>query len=175
MKTGIGDTLKSRLFAGIVHAGLWVLFLLAVMGLAGKLPDFHDSESFFSAPQSPVPVVGLEHLSSPTSWPKPIIDTNALNPFLTRHFIPPQVPAPPAPTTRKFEMTYQGFYQSDGGLKQTLVKVGENFIVTPMGGKLLSNLFVAEATMQALILTNPIPRTNVLPLNAKREIEVPLQ
>jgi hypothetical protein len=72
-------------------------------------------------------------------------------------------------------MTYQGFYQSDGGLKQTLVKVGESFIVTPMGGKLLSNLFVAEATMQALILTNPIPRTNVLPLNAKREIEVPLQ
>src|SRR2546421_9655861 len=39
---------------------------------------------------SPAPVAKLLNLFSPTVWPTALEATNALNPFFTRHFIPPQ-------------------------------------------------------------------------------------
>jgi len=175
MKSSLMDTLKSRWFAVVVHFGLWILLLLAILGFGGSPPNFNDSDSLASAPQSPIPVAGLEQLSSPAAWPKPAENTNSLNPFSTRHFIPQQAPAPPTPTTRKFELTYQGFYQSETGPRQPMVKLGDTFLVTPIGSRMLSNLFVADATMQFLTLTNPAAKTNVLPLNTKKEVEVPIQ
>ncbi len=178
MKTSFAETLKSRWFAGTVHLGLWVLLVVAILGFGGSPPEFHDPDSLSSPPQSPIPVAGLEQVSSPAVWPKPVESTNTLNAFSTRHFIPQQTPAPPAPpppTTRKLEVTYQGFYQSEAGPRQTMVKFGDVFLVTPIGSRMLSNLFVADATMQFLTLTNPAAQTNVLPLNTKKEVEVPIQ
>ena len=48
-------------------------------------------------------------------------------------------------------------------------------MVTPVGAKVVTNWFVAEATLQSLTLTNLTAQTNVLTLNAKKEIEVPIQ
>ena len=175
MKSGVVETLKSRWFATTVHVGLWILLALSVLGFSGSLPNFSDSDSSASAPQSPIPVASLEQLSSPAAWPNLAGNTNGLNPFSTKHFFPPPVAPPPAPTTRKFEVTYQGFYQSESGALQTMVKLGTNFIVAPVGSRMLSNLFVADATMQFLTLTNTSAKTNVLPLNTKREVEVPIQ
>jgi len=175
MKSSLADILKSRWFAIVVHAGLWILLVLAIMGFSGNLPSFNDTDSSFSAPQSPIPVAGLEQLSSPAAWPKLAENTNNLNPFSTKHFFPPQVAPPPAPTTRKFEVTYQGYYQSENGPLQTMLKLGTNFIIAPVGSRMLSNLFVANATMQFLTLTNTSAKTNVLPLNTPREVEVPIQ
>jgi|SRR4051812_16258087 hypothetical protein len=175
MKPGIADTLKSRWFAILVHIGLWVLLIFALIGFSGSTPDFRDTDSLSSIPQTPIPVAGLEQLSSPGTSPKSGHDTNSLNPFFTRHFIPQQAPAPPAPTTRKFDVTYQGFYQAEAGLRQAMVKLGDAFLVTPVGSRMLSNLFVADATHQFLTLTNSAAQTNVLPLNTKKQIEVPIQ
>ena len=175
MRSGLVDTLRSRWFAITIHFALWILLVLAILSFGGSLPDFHDSDSQSSAPQSPIPVAGLEQLSSPAAWPKAGGSTNSLNPFSTRHFIPAQTPAPPAPTTRKFEVTYQGFYQSEAGPRQIMVRLGTNFMVTPLGSRMLSNLFVADASMQFLTLTNPAAQTNVLPLNTTKEVEVPIQ
>ena len=82
---------------------------------------------------------------------------------------------PPAPTTKKNELTYHGFYQSAGGAKQTMVKFGDAFLTTTLGAKLTANLFVAEASPQALTITNLANQTNTLLLNTKKEIEVPIQ
>ena len=84
-------------------------------------------------------------------------------------------PAAPVPTTRKIEVTYQGFYESGDGPRQVIVKVGEAFIVAPIGARVATNLFVSTATMQTLTLTNLAAQTNILSLNTKKEIEVPIQ
>jgi hypothetical protein len=172
MKPGLRETLRSRQFALLVHLGLWALLIVAVLGMSGTMPPFGEAESFSNTPQTPVPAARLAQLFTPANWPKSVISTNTLDPFYTRHFIPPQ---PPAPTTRKFELTYQGFYQSEGGAKQTMIKIGDGFVITPVGGRVLSNLFAADATMQTLLLTNAAAGTNLLTLNAKKEVEVPIR
>jgi len=145
---------------------------LAVTSLGGKAPEFRDSDAGASPPQSPAPVAGLERLFSPGVWPKSLAETNTLSPFYTRYFIPL---APPPPTTRKIEVTYQGFYQSGDGPKHTIFKLGDAYLVAPVGARIATNLFIAEATMQTLTLTNLAAGTNLLPLNAKKEIVVPIQ
>ena len=164
--------LRNPWFTAGVHAGLWLLLYLAVVNLGGKVPELQDAKGVTNPPHSPVPVAGLERLFSPGGWPKSLTDTNRLNPFVTRYFIPP---APPPPTTRTIEVTYQGFYQTGEGPKKTIFKLGDAYQVAPIGARIATNLFIAEATMQALTLTNLAAQTNILPLNVKQEIVVPIQ
>ena len=166
-------TLRSRWFVTCIHTSLWLLVYLAVTNLGGKAPDFRDAEAVAPPPQSLAPVARLDSLVSPGSWPKSLIDTNRLNPFFTPYFIPPA--PPPPPTTRKIEVTYQGFYQTGDDVKRTIFKLGEAYLVAPIGARIATNLFIAEATMQALTLTNLSAQTNILPLNTKKEIIVPIQ
>jgi hypothetical protein len=154
-----------------MHATLWLLVYLALTHLGGKAPELRDTDAV-APPQSLVPVAGLERLFSPRIWPQSLIDTNKLNPFFTPYFTPP---APPPPTTRKIEVTYQGFFQTGVDLKRTIYKLGEAYLVAPIGARIATNLFIADATMQVLTLTNLSAQTNILPLNKKTEIVVPIQ
>jgi hypothetical protein len=164
--------LRNRWFVTAVHACLWLLLYLAVAGLGGKAPDLRDADGATSPPHSSVPVAGLEQLFSSGSWPKSLVETNRLDPFVTHYFIPPVAPPP---TTRKIEVTYQGFYQTNNGPKHTIFKLGDTFQIAPIGTRIATNLFIADATMQTLTLTNLAAQTNVLPLNTKKEIVVPIQ
>ena len=83
------------------------------------------------------------------------------------------MPAPP--TTRKIELTYQGYYQTEGSPKTAILKLADVYIVVPVGAAVATNFYVSEATMQSLTLTNPRSQTTLLPLNAKKEIEVPVK
>ena len=172
MHPTLKKTLRTRWFVACLHASLWLLVYLALTNLGGKAPDFRDADAAATPPQSPAPVAGLERLFSPGIWPKSLIDTNRLNPFFSPYFIPP-APPPPA-TTRKIEVTYQGFYQTGDDLKRVIFKLGEAYLVAPIGARIATNLFIAEATMQVLTLTNLSAQTNILPLNAKKEIVVPI-
>jgi len=172
MTPAITRMLRSRWFAACVHGSLWLLLYLAVTNLGGRAFNYGETDSSASLPHSLVPVAPLGRVFAPDVWPKTLGDTNTLNPFFTRHFIPRQA-APP--TTRTIELTYQGFYQTGGGPKQAIFKLGEAFISAPVGAKVATSLFVAEATMQVLTLTNLAAQTNIVPLNVKKEIEVPIQ
>jgi len=166
-------TLRSRWFIIGLQVSLWVLLYLAVANLGGQSPDFRDGDGAAAPPQSAVPVAGLERLYSSSVPPRTLIGTNTANPFLTRYFVPPA--PPPPPTTRKIEVTYQGFYQTGDGPKQTIFRLGEAFLVAPVGTRIATNLFIAGVTMQAMTLTNLAAQTNIVPLNAKKEIVVPIQ
>lgn len=168
----IKKTLRNRWFVIGLHASLWLLLYLAISNLRGKAPDFRESDATANPPQSPAPVAGLEGLFSPGIWPKSLNETNTLSPFFTRYFVPP---TPPPPTTRKIEVTYQGFYQSGEGLKQTIFKLDQAYGVAPIGTQITNDLFVADATIQALTLTNLAAQTNIVPLNAKQEITIPIR
>jgi hypothetical protein len=155
----VKKTLRSRWFVAGLHASLWLLVYLALTRLGGKAPDFRDSDSAAPPPQSPAPVAGLERLFSPGIWSKSLLDTNRLNPFFTPYFIPP---AAPLPTTRKIEVTYQGFYQTGDDLKRAIFKLGEAPPIAPPGARIATNPLVAQATMPATTLTNLSAPTNNL-------------
>ena len=168
----VKKALRSPWFVVGLHACLWILLYLAVTSLKGKAPDFHEADAATIPPQSPAPVAGLERLFSPGVWPESLVQRNKLNPFFTSYFVPP---TPPPPTTRKIEVSYQGFYQTGDGLKHTIFKLNDAYNVAPIGAQIATELFIAEATIQALTLTNLTAQTNIVPLNAKQEIVVPIR
>jgi hypothetical protein len=175
MKQPFLQLLRNRWFAAFIHACLWILVFLAAFGVTGKMPDVREEEAFSVPPQDPVPVAKLGQLFGGEFSPrKPAATTNE-DAFYTRYFVPPPTPTPPVPTTRKFELIYEGYYGTSDGPKQTLVKLGDTFIVAPVGGRVISNLFVSDVSFQALSLTNTTGQTNVLLLNVKKEVEVPIK
>ena len=175
MTPGVTKAIRSRWFAIVTHAGLWLLLYLAVTGLRGRPPEMREADGTSAPPQRLVPVGKADQLLNRATWPKLEPATNTANPFFTKHFIPPPAPPPPAPTTRKIELTYLGFYTSDGSKKQVIVRLADALLVTPLGAKVTANLFATDATAMSLTLTNSTPQTNLLQLNVKKEIEVPIQ
>jgi hypothetical protein len=175
MKPPLIKALRSRAFMGGCLAGLFILLALALAGLRGKRPVYQELASLPAPPQSPAPVGSLERLFSPGAWPKPLAASNAVSAFYTTHFIPPPAPAPPAPTTRRIELVYHGFFEAGAGPKTVIVRMGDAFLNAPLGSRLTANLYAAEASMASLVLTNPAAATNLLKLNTKKEIEVPIQ
>lgn len=165
--------LRGRAFALGVHFGLWLLLVLVLVKIGGKAPEFRDSDSFSAPPQTLTPVARLGSLFASSQWP--LAGMEGSSPFFTRYFVPVPSPTPPAPTTRKIEVIYQGFFQAEGGPKTAIVKFGDSFIVVPIGSGVATNFYVADATLQSLTLTNPLSEPTLLPLNAKKEIEVPIK
>ena len=53
--------------------------------------------------------------------------------------------------------------------------MGEKMVPIPVGGRVVTNLFVVDATLRTLTLTNTIAQTNVIALNTKQVVEVPIQ
>jgi len=166
------QTIKSRWFVTVLHAGLWLLLALVVLRLRGTTTHYLETASHTSPAQNPVPVARLEKLFAPGSWFKPPHETNSPSLFATRHFIPP-TPAPP--TTRKVELSYQGFYQTGEDSRHVFLQVDGALVISLVGGRIANDLFIADAAFQTLTLTNAAAQTNVLTLNTKKSVEVPVK
>jgi hypothetical protein len=166
--------LQNRSFVILVHCGLWLLFYLALMGLGGRTPRFRGIPSPSASPRSLLPAARLQRLFAGDARPKIPAGTTSLNPFFTRHFNPLQPPSPP-PTTRDIELTYLGFYQTADGPVHTMIKLGDAILVTTLGSNVTANLFAADASVTSLTLTNPARQTNLLELNTKTKMKVPIR
>ena len=71
-------------------SSLWLLLYLALAGLRGKAPDFREADGVCQPAAKPRHRSPRSNgLFSPGVWPKTLIDTNTLDPFFTRYFIPP--------------------------------------------------------------------------------------
>jgi hypothetical protein len=174
MVTPMLQFLRNRWFVTGVHAALWLVLYLAVVSFGAKAPALRDTVALSSPASSPAPVSKLEHLFSPGAWPRLDVATNVTPLFFTRYFTPTPPPPPPAPTTRKVDITYLGYLQTEGGPAQVMVKLADAFVVRSVGGYISTNWLVGSATLQILTLTNTAAQTNLLPLSAKKEIEVPV-
>ncbi|HTL59204.1 MAG TPA: hypothetical protein VL361_26260 [Candidatus Limnocylindrales bacterium] len=174
MSSTLVQILRGRPFAVGVHVSLWLLLGLVMFKVGGKAPDFRDSDSFSAPPQNLAPVTTLGSLFASVQWPTSASGEGP-SPFFTRYFVPVPSPEPPPPTTRKIEVTYQGYFQAEGSPKTAILKVGDTFVAAAVGSALETNYFVADATMQTLTLTNQAAQTTLLPLNSKKEIEVPIK
>jgi hypothetical protein len=164
--------LRNRWFVVGVHAGLWILLYLALTQLRGKAPDFREADAIANPPQSPAPVAGLERLFLPGIWPKTLVQTNMPNPFFTLYFVPPP---PPPPTTRKINVAYQGFSQINEGVKQVGYQLDNVFNTARIGTQIATELFIADATIQALTLTNAAGQTNTVGWNTNKDIIIPIK
>ena len=173
--SALAQILRSRWFAITVHLGLWAILYVAVTRIGGALPDIHLAETTTAPNPNPVPAQAMATLFSSGQWPSLKAGSNLANPFFTTYFVPPPSPTPPPPTTVKVEVTYQGFYEAGDTVKHIVTKVGELFVVAVIGAPITTNLFIADASLQSLLLTNHVAQTNLVPLNSKREIEVPLK
>ncbi|HEY5911874.1 MAG TPA: hypothetical protein VJA21_14825 [Verrucomicrobiae bacterium] len=168
--------LRSRWFALCVHAALWVVLYLAVLNLRGKAPGFSESAASALQPQPSLPVGKLDALFASGQISQAISNpTNIPSPFFTRYFVPPAPAPPPAPTTRKIEITYQGFYQTTDGPKHAVLSVAGGLMVAQVGALVATNVYVADADLRSVVLTNTAAQTNTLTLNTKKEIEVPIR
>jgi hypothetical protein len=168
--------LRSRGFAWSVHAALWLLLYLTIVGLGGEMPEFQETASFSTPPQSWVPVANLSSVVSPAPWPKSLVATNIPNIFFTTNFVTPAPPPPPPPpTTRKISVSYQGFYQAPDSPKMVMVVVETNHVFARVGASIATNHFIADASLLSMTLTNTAGQTNVVPLNTKKDIEVPVK
>jgi hypothetical protein len=182
----LSEILRSRWFSGCVHAALWLLLLLVFTDIGGKRPQFRERPDPAAAVApvpvakleiAPVPVAKLENLFAPVGQRKPVVDAGSRNPFDTTYFIPQTAPPPPSPTTRIIALTYQGFYQTGDSPKRAFIRFNDALASVPVGGSVATNLFVASATATNLTLTNRAiaGQSNVLVLNTKKEIEIPIK
>ncbi len=169
------QTLRSRWFAVSVHIGLWFLLFVAVTKFGGKAPVYRDAVALSSPAQSPAPVGKLERLSTPGIWPTILKDTNAVSLFFTKHFIPPLTPPPPKPTTRKIDITYLGFSDAEGSARLVYFKLADAIEVKAVGAHVTTNWFIGGAAFQSLSLTNLAAQSTLVPLNEKKQIEVPIE
>lgn len=174
MRPAIVRPLRSRSFVILTHAGLWLLFCLALAGLGGKTSGFREIQSPSASPRNLLPTARLRRLFAGDARPTIPAQTNWLNPFFTWHFNPAQAPSPP-PTTRDIELTYLGFYQTADGPKKAMVKLGDAILVAGVGSNLTANLFAADASIISLVLTNPAGQTNRLSLNTRTAMKVPIR
>ncbi len=176
MSTVVQQILRNRWFILGVHAALWLLLYLGIANLRGRAPAFRQAESPPPPTQSALPVLKLEPLFASGQVAQSICTpTNANNPFFSRYFVPPAPPAPPPPTTRKIEVTYQGFYQTAEGPKHAVLNLAGGLMVVRVGALLATNVYVADASLQSVVLTNTTAQTNTLTINSKTEIEVPIR
>lgn len=179
----LGETLRSRWFAICLHTALWLVVLLVLLGsgLGGRAPQFTEAKPNPANVTVPVPVAKLKALFFPGISAKPAAASTNLTVFETTYFIPrtpppapPPVAAPP-PTTWKVELTYQGYYSSGDGPRHAIIRMGEKLVTFPVGSMVVTNLFIVKADVTTLTLTNTAVQTNVLALNAKQAVEVPLK
>ena len=165
------QTLRSRWFALGLHAALWVLLVLALGSLGGRGPRYAEAPGDTRPRLNPIPVERIRTLFDMGTALRGLTTTNGVNPFFTRYFLPPTLPKP---TTRKVELTYHGYYQTTEGPPTAMLNVDDALVVGAPGAKAVANLFVAGITWQTLTLTNPAAQTNLLPLNVKKDVEVPI-
>ena len=175
MNAILAQLLRSRWLAAILHGSVWLILLLALLGLRGNAPAYREADASAPPPQIPSPVGKLDRLFNPGAWPRILEPTNGITAFYTKHFIPPPTVAPPPPTTKKIELSYQGFFFTENGAKRTMVKMGDKYIVATEGSNLVANLYVAKVSVLSLLLTNSAGKTNLLALDKKAEVEVPIK
>lgn len=164
---------KNLLLAATVLGGSLLLLILVVQDFGGGFPQLPRLAPA-RAPNPPSLVDGaFLDLFSRGTLARMRAGTNTTNPFYTTYFQPP--PPPPPRTTRKIELTYQGFLETTGGDKRAYLLVGTNLVVKPVGGAVIAGLTVADIALKGLTLKHNGTQEIVLSFSAKKEVEIPVE
>jgi len=181
----LGATLRSRWFSIGLHVGLWLLLILLLKGIqfGGHALKFSEQLADSSPVNVPVPVGRLAAWATPNPARELVALPTNISFFATTYFVPrtppagttPPPPPPPPPTTWKLELGYQGYYRTGDGPKYVLLQMGGKLVSIPEGHMVVTNLYIVDAAVRALTLTNSAAQTNVIALNTRQVLEVPLK
>jgi hypothetical protein len=155
---------------------LAALFVAGALGLA-ILSIRHSERSATpgARPQRHVPAAPVSTFESTralftlSAIPGRGTDTNSPHPFFTTYFQP--APQPPK-TTRRVEVSYQGFFQTPEGERHAYVLADTNLIVVPTGGRILGNLSVTTIDRPSVTLAIGDTQSTLLPFRAKTNVVV---
>lgn len=181
----LGANLRSRWFSIGLHVGLWLLLFLLLKGsqFGGRTLKFSEQVTDASPVTVPVPVSKLTSWATPNSGHELVAIPTNISFFATTYFVPrtspagstPPPPPPPPPTTWKLELGYQGFYRTGDGPKYAILQMGGKLVSIPVGHMVVTNLYIVDAAVRTLTLTNSATQTNVIALNTRQVLEVPLK
>jgi hypothetical protein len=161
---------RDRWIAVLLGIGLLVLLVLVLRDYGVGLPQFPRPTGPSETSLVAISENQLDDLLGTSGIPALRL-TNLANPFFTVHFQPPQ---PTPPTTRKVNMTYQGFFQTTDGDRLAFVYLDDTHLTVPLGRPVVADLAVGEINTHTLVLTNGATRTNILTFNQTAAVEVPV-
>jgi hypothetical protein len=164
---------KSLLLAVTVLVGAGVGLLLLARDSSRRAPTVLHIAAEDAAPATGPAPQRIQELFSPGALPRLGATTNGTNPFYTAYFQPP--PAPPPKTTRKVELTYQGFFETKDGSRQAFLRVGTNILTGTVGKKVIAEYAIAQIEHGTLTLTNGTSEPAVIGFRAKKELEIPVE
>lgn len=164
--------LRSRIFALLTHAVLWVLLVMTLAQWDDDPPRWGAAAASGANLKIPVPIAPITNLVAAMRAAGTITETNA-NPFFTRHFIPPVVPPPPPPTTRQAPVTYHGYFRAADGPIRAFLSVDGQAVTGPVGALAAKTWRIAEITPTAVVLTNATAVSNRIRFNETVPVQVP--
>jgi hypothetical protein len=172
---------NSKLLSVVVLLGTLFLLTMVVFEPSSPLPNPAELKRHSNPPDTTALVGKIEALFSEATLAAMRPATNLANPFYTTYFQPPLAPpkpvtlTPPAPTTKKVQLTYQGDSQSSDGIKRAFIKVGDGLFFGPVGSNVVADFVVSEIALHTLTLKNAGSQTNILQFNVPKEVEVPIK
>jgi len=167
-------------------AGALGLAAAALLDWGGKDSSLPPLPVLKSAPSSPLVAEEARALFRRLESSTNAASSNRVNPFYTKHFIPPppkpkpkpkppppKPKPPPKPATRQIQLLYQGCIITSDGRKLAYVRNGKTMQVLTNGAVVAADFRVAAIALDALSLTNAQGKTNVLPFRKPATLTVP--
>ncbi|MBL9127779.1 MAG: hypothetical protein JNL97_09035 [Verrucomicrobiales bacterium] len=110
--------------------------------------------------------------ASSATW-RPL--TNTGNPFFTLAIQPPPPPTPPpaAPSTRKLDLVYRGFFETSARVRRAVVQVADKQVIAGKGERVVADYSVADIQLGHLGMTNAAGVAAKLDFSKAAQIEVP--
>ncbi len=151
--------------------------MLGLSALAWRTRD-GDEPPLSPALAAPKPHPATDQTRQIFGWPKSVQWTpltNSANPFFTLAIRPAPVaqPPPPAPATRKVEVTYRGFYETSAGIRRAVVQVADKQVLALRGEKIVADLVASEIELRHLTLSRLV--TNAAPAGAAPPTNPPVR
>ncbi|MGA4580032.1 hypothetical protein [Limisphaera sp. VF-2] len=111
----------------------------------------------------------------PVRWREAVRGTNEMSAFVTTFFRPPPPPPPPVRKTQKFQLTYQGYFETAEGTQRAYVLVNDRLAVLPPGARVVGDVVITNIHRLRLDLLQAGTQALSVPFRGTREVEVPVE
>lgn len=167
---------RSLLLVAVVFAAAVGVAWLVLRDMDDGPPPLPRSEVTLTNPPMILPTEpGLADRFAPAQWQEAVATTNPLSAFVTTFFRPPPPPPPPVRKTQKFQLTYQGYFETAEGAQRAYVLVNDRLAVLPPGAKVVGDVVISNIHRLRLDLLQAGTQAISVPFRGTREVEVPVE